>query len=648
MAFALTFMGERRSPLQLRSFSLKKEFAMRCLFKTRKDAIKLFIDILIFVLSYAGSFLLRFDGRIPPEYFNLIFLTLPVVIGMRFFTFWLFGMFYGVWRYTGIADLRSIFKAATFGTLLLIIVLYPFHFISGYPRSIFIMDWSLLVILAGGVRFLRRLMLEGNNGVSGGWKRALIVGAGDTGELIVHETQKGKIGAYKVVALIDDDPEKISMRIHGVNVVGNVEAIPQVVRKDGIDEVIVAIPSATGKEMQRIMKYCRVVKVPVKVTPALREIETGEGHISQLRDVQLEDLIGREPVYTDLGYIKGEIAGKVIMVTGAGGSIGTEICRQVASFHPRKLILFERAENNLFYLLRALQEEFPAQEFIPVIGDIINTGQVKSILNNLHPYLILHTAAHKHVPLMELNPFETIRNNVVGTKNLAWACSQNGVEKFILLSTDKAANPACFMGVSKRIAELYIQGLAKRCNVKFMSVRFGNVLESTGSVVRIFKEQIAKRSPLTVTHPDVMRYFMSKSEAVHLVLQAAAIGAGGEIFVLDMGKPVKILDVAKEIIHLAGLEPHKDIGITFTGLRMGEKIVETLFNDGETICPTSHSKIRVVVNGCLPDWDKLNDDIQELEEMIEYWDASYLKEKLFEIVPTYKPGFVSEEVLSLQ
>ncbi|HLG31168.1 MAG TPA: nucleoside-diphosphate sugar epimerase/dehydratase, partial [Candidatus Brocadiales bacterium] len=469
----------------------------------------------------------------------------------------------------------------------------------------------------------------------------------DAGELIVHEIQKSKTIPYKVVALIDDDQRKIGMTIHGIKVVGNKEAIPSVVKEERIDEIIVAIPSANGMQMREIISRCREARVTVKVVPALKDIRTGERFVNQLREARLEDLVGREPVCTDLEYIKGEVAERVIMVTGAGGSIGTEICRQVASFHPRRLILFERAENNLFYLLRTLQEEFPAQEFIPVIGDVVNTGQVKSILDKLHPYLILHAAAHKHVPLMEHNPFEAIRNNVMGTKNLALTCSQNGVEKFVLLSTDKAANPASFMGVSKRIAELYIQGLAERCNVKFMSVRFGNVLESTGSVVRIFKEQIAKRSPLTVTHPDVMRYFMSKSEAVHLVLQAATIGGGGEIFVLDMGEPVKVLDIARELIHLAGLEPHKDIEIVFTGLRMGEKIVETLLNDGETVYPTSHSKIRVVVNGCLPDWDELNDDIQDLEKALEIGDTSYLKEKLLKIVPTFKPGFVSQEVSSL-
>lgn len=616
---------------------------MKHLFKTKKDAIRVFIDILIFVLSYAGAFLLRFDGKIPPVYFNLITLTLPLVIGVRFFTFWFFGMFHGVWRYTGTADLRSLFKAATSGTLLLIVVLYPFHIISGYPRLIFIIEWALLVILTGGVRFLRRLTMEGHNGMAVVGKRVLIVGAGDTGELIVHEIQKSKISPYKVVALIDDDPRKIGMRIHGIRVIGNKETIPGVVKEERIDEIIVAIPSANGRQIQEIIRYCRESMVPAKVIPALKDIRTGEGYINQLREVQLEDLIGREPIYTDLGHIRDEIDGKVIMITGAGGSIGTEMCRQVASFHPSKLILFERAENSLFYLLRTLQEEFPLQAFVPIVGDVINTGQVKSVLNQFHPYLILHAAAHKHVPLMELNPFETIKNNTIGTKNIAWACSQNGVEKFVLLSTDKAANPTSLMGVSKRIAELYIQALAKRCNVKFMSVRFGNVLESTGSVVRIFKEQIARRSPLTVTHPDMMRYFMSKSEAVHLVLQAAAIGSGGEIFVLDMGEPVKILDMAEELIHLAGLKPHKDIGIIFTGLRMGEKIVETLFNDGEMLFPSSHSKIRAVINGCPSDWNKLNEDIQELEEMIDDWDAGYLKEKLFEIVPTYKPGFMSEK-----
>lgn len=595
-----------------------------------KNIIRIALDLSLFTVSYLAAFILRFDCSIPPAYFSaMMFQSLPLALVLEFFFFWYFGLFRGTWRYSSITDLFSIIKAAALSTITLLALIYLSRSFYGYPRSIFFMNAALLILSSGGIRFSRRILWEGLGGRIKGARRVLIVGAGDTGESILRETKKN--GFYRPVAIIDDDEKKLGKEIHGIRILGNRTMIPRIVKEKEIEEIIIAIPRAKAEEMRDIVRYCRESKVPFKTMPPIREALQGKSYLSLVREVRIEDLIGRQPVKFHPDRVRGEIQGKRVLITGAGGSIGWELSRQVASLMPEKLILLDQAENSLFYLERELRKDFPSQNLVPFVGNVADNIVTDFIMRNHLPHLVLHAAAYKHVPMMELNPWESIKNNLLGTISIASACQKHGVDKFVFISTDKAANPVNFMGASKRIGELYIQGLAKVNHSKFHSVRFGNVLESTGSVVKIFKEQIEKERVITVTHSEACRYFMSKAEAVHLVLEACALGKGGEIFVLDMGEPVKILDLAKELIILAGLVPEKDVKIVFTGLRPGEKLMEDLYNFGEEISPTTHDKIHKV-NSPSMDWVRLNEDIKELEGLVMRMDVHGLKGKLEQMI----------------
>jgi len=594
-----------------------------------KNIIRMTLDLSLFTASYLAAFILRFDCSIPPPYFlNMMFQSLPLALALEFFFFWYFGLFRGTWCYSSITDLLSIIKAATLSTITLLALIYLSRSFYGYPRSIFFINYTLLILSSGGIRFGRRLLWE-ELGKAKGVRRVLIVGAGDTGESILREMKKDSF--YHPVAIIDDDQEKSGKEIHGVRILGDRTMIPKVVKEKEIEEIIIAIPRAKAEQMRDIVKYCRESKVPFKTMPPIRETLQGKSYLSLVREVRIEDLIGRQPVKFHIDRVRGEIQGKRVLITGAAGSIGWELSRQVAGLMPESLILLDQAETNLFYLERELMRDFPSRTIVPFVGNIADDALTDFILKNHSPHLVLHAAAYKHVPMMELNPWESIKNNLLGTVSIASACQKHGVNKLVFISTDKAANPINFMGMSKRIAELYIQAMANVNHSKFLSVRFGNILESTGSVVKIFKEQIEKERMVTVTHPEACRYFMSKAEAVYLVLEACALGKGGEIFVLDMGEPVKILDLAKELIILAGLHPEKDVRIVFTGLRPGEKLKEDLYNAGEEILPTSHDKIHRV-NSPSVDWVKLNDDIKELEALATQMDVQRLKEKLEQMI----------------
>lgn len=595
-----------------------------------KNIIRIALDLSFFTFSYLAAFILRFDCSIPPAYFSaMMFQSLPLALVLESFFFWYFGLFRGTWRYSSITDLFSIIKAASLSTITLLALIYLSRSFYGYPRSIFFINGALLILSSGGIRFSRRILWEELAGKIKGARRVLIVGAGDTGESILREMKKN--GFYCPAAIIDDDPKKLGKEIHGIRVVGSRAMIPNIVKEKRVEEIIIAIPRAKAEEMRDIVRYCRESKVPFKTIPPIRETLQGKSYLSLVREVKIEDLIGRQPVKFQLDRVRGEIQAKRVLITGAGGSIGWELSRQVADLMPEKLILLDQAENSLFYLERELRKDFPSQILVPFVGNVADNALMNFMLRNHLPQLVLHAAAYKHVPMMELNPWESIKNNLLGTVSIASACQRHGVDKFIFISTDKAANPVSFMGTSKRISELYIQGLAKVNHSKFFSVRFGNVLESTGSVVKIFKEQIEKERTVTVTHPEACRYFMSKTEAVHLVLEASALGRGGEIFVLNMGEPVKILDLAKELIILAGLHPEKDVEIVFTGLRPGEKLVEDLYNSGEEILSTSHDKIHRV-NSPYHDWVKLNEDIKELDALAMEMDVQGLKEKLKQMI----------------
>ncbi|MBL7214877.1 MAG: polysaccharide biosynthesis protein [Phycisphaerae bacterium] len=461
-------------------------------------------------------------------------------------------------------------------------------------EGVFVLDFFAAVIVLSGLRMLVRLYHEEFfSEMRGSARRYLIIGAGNAGEALLREMLRRKDIQYDVVGFIDDEPAKLGMNIHGVPVLGNVSQLPEVCQKQNIDELAIAIPSATRKELRRVVQVCQGTKLRFSTVPSLTDIASGKFRVSQIRDVDINDLLGRDVVQLDLAEIETFLKDKVIFVTGAGGSIGSEMSRQVCVFKPKLLLLAEQAENPLFFTERELRKQYPNVPIKAIICDIVDKARVVQLFEQYKPDVVIHAAAHKHVPLMEGNPGEAIKNNVVGTRNIADAADRVGSQHFVMISTDKAVNPTSIMGSSKRIAEMYIQDLNTTSRTHFVTVRFGNVLGSNGSVVPIFEQQIAAGGPVTVTHPEVTRYFMTIPEASQLVLQASAMGQGGEIFLLDMGEPVKIVDLARELITLSGFRPGEDIEIEFTGLRPGEKLFEELSIEGEDMLPTKHPKIAI-------------------------------------------------------
>lgn len=556
--------------------------------------LSIFVHLALFALAQVLAFALRFEFDVPFEYRVLAPPWLLVNLGLRSLSFAWLGLFSGMWRYTGARDLVALFKAIGLSTLIfaLYLVVGSQH---SYPRSILVIDWLLTIILVGGVRFGIRSLWQFAAAVAQGKKgdkhRILVVGAGNAGEMLVREMLRAHSGRYVPVGFVDDDKNKQGVRIHGIRVLGTLVDVPSLVLEERIDEVVLAIPSSSGREMRRIVDACKPSGVPLRTIPGFDQLIDGRVTVNQLRSVAIEDLLGRAPVTLDMASISTLLNGSVVMVTGAGGSIGSELCRQIARFEPERLLLIERSENALFEVHRELIRKFPAVEFVPCVADICDRRRVSTIFKQHRPSVVLHAAAHKHVPMMELNPAEAFKNNVGGTQVLADVAHECGVERFVMISTDKAVNPTSLMGASKRIAELYVQGLSARSKTQFVAVRFGNVLGSAGSVVPIFKEQIIAGGPVTVTDPEMRRYFMTIPEASQLVLQAATMGRGGEIFVLDMGSPVKIVDLARDLISLSGLVPGKDIEIKFTGLRPGEKLFEELSTADESAVKTLHPSI---------------------------------------------------------
>lgn len=579
-----------------------------------KRTIVIGIDLFLIIISYFLAFFLRFEMTIPAEEFQIMLLTLPIVVILRMACFWLFGLYKGMWHFASAEDLVSILKAISTSSVLIVLTLYIINQFVGYPRSVFFIDWLLLVMLVGGFRFSIRLSKEIMQSSNGMGKRILIVGAGNAGESILREMNKKRDLNYNPVGLIDDDPQKKGQKLHGVKVLGNRKDIPAVVSDYSIDEIIISIPSATNEQIKGIIEYCIESGAKFKTIPALIEIMDGKVSVGQIRDVQMEDLLGRDPVELDLERIKDEFMGKRVLVTGGGGSIGRELCKQISRYKPEKLILFDHNENSVFYTDRDLKSDFPSLDCVPVVADVSDRKLTSQILMKYKPRIIFHAAAHKHVPLMELNVAEVVRNNVLGTKVIADLAIQNSVDKFIFISTDKAVNPTSFMGATKRFGELYAQSLNKTNHTKFMSVRFGNVIGSTGSVARLFKEQIQFGRPVTVTHPEIARFLMTIPEAVQLILEATSLGQGGEIFVLDMGEPIKIMELARTMIRLSGYEPEKDVPIIITGLRPGEKMKEELFDkDSEKLDQTKHKKIFTVESVNHKDSSSVLDELSELE-----------------------------------
>ncbi len=547
----------------------------------------------LIIVSYGLAFLLRFEFDPPPQYARLFLPTLPILLLARLAVFARFHVFAAVWWYVSVRDLVAILKAVTLSSVLFVagVLAIVGH---GFPRSVFVLDSILCLMLVGGVRLALRAYRESGRQVQdAGTRRVLIVGAGDAGETLLREIGRNQAMNYAVVGFLDDDRRKAGRQIHGVEVLGTIGELPQRCRSRDIQEILIAIPSATREERRRILHSCRETGLPFKSVPALKDLLQGKAGIAQLQEVRPEDLLGREEVRLDSERIRGELSGRRVLVTGAAGSIGSELSRQIAAFEPRTLILLDRAESGLYFVDLELRREYPSVEVVPVIGDIQDHGQVEEVIRSRVPDLVFHAAAYKHVPLMEEHPLEGITNNVFGTETLVSAANRAGVRKFVLISTDKAVRPVSVMGMTKRLAESLL--LAWNGGpTTFVAVRFGNVLGSDGSVFPLFHRQMARGGPITVTDPEASRYFMLLSVAAQLVLQASAIGTGGEIFFLDMGEQVKILDLAHNLVRLSGLEPEKDIPIVVIGLRPGERLREALVTDEEDLLPTNHEKISMI------------------------------------------------------
>jgi FlaA1/EpsC-like NDP-sugar epimerase/CheY-like chemotaxis protein len=603
-----------------------------------QENLVLVSDAVIIAFSYIAAYFIRFDGMPDAQYMVIMVGALPFVLIVRMAALFYFKLNTNIWQYASLKDLTQIIKAVTISSVFIVAIAMVIQI--GHPRSIFIIDWLLLIIALSGTRFTvrltRPLRTRHKNG-NGRRKKVLIVGAGDAGEMIARDMVYRYSHNYEVVGLIDDAAKKQRKQIHGVPILGRGPDIPAIVKERNIEEIIIAIPSATSGQKRGILDFCIKSGAKYRTVPNMSDLVDGTVKVKELREVRLEDLIGREAMLLDRQKIAEYIKGKNVLITGAGGSIGSELCRQVAKLGPGKLILFEKAENPLFYIDMELSQFYKGLQKVPVVGDICDKNRVEDVFSEHKPHIVFHAAAHKHVPLMEINSMEAIKNNVFGTKVLAEEALKCGVEKFIMLSTDKAVEPTSLMGVSKKIAEMYIAVMQQQCLTNFMSVRFGNVMGSEGSVIPIFKKQIERGGPVTVTDPEIKRYFMTIPEAVTLVLEAGSMGVGGEVFILEMGRQIKIADLAKDLIRLSGLEPNKDIEILFTGLRPGEKMYEALVAADEKLKETYHGKIflleRQKENTC-----NIFEDIKDLEGIAREGDMQALIAKLKEIVPSYKPG----------
>ncbi|CAN5695386.1 nucleoside-diphosphate sugar epimerase/dehydratase [soil metagenome] len=555
--------------------------------------------LVLIPLAYWLAFVLRFDVPMPEERVRLFWITVPVLLVIRLASFSYFRLFQGWWRNVGMHDLKDLVKAVSLSSALFLMVLFLVGEFEELPRSIIALDWLLALAVFGGIRFTVRDAREGRD-----WrrrshrgKRALIIGAGGAAEGLLRQLRRDGGEMICPVALVDDDAEKQGMRIHGVPVVGRTDDLVQAVSDHKVELLVIAMPSASQQAMQKIVSLCVEAGVEFKIVPSLNELVDGISRLSQLRSVDVEDLLGRQSVSLHLDVLEEDLSGRVVVITGGAGSIGSELARQVARLKPKRLVLVDKAESPLYFIDLELRQNYPDLDLVPVIGDITDEGTLDQIFSAHRPSRVFHAAAYKHVPMMERNAVEAVRNNVLGTLRLAQCAARHNVEKFVLISTDKAVHPSSIMGATKRIAERIVLGwpTLRRSGTDFRAVRFGNVLGSDGSVIPLFKRQLDAGQPLTVTHPDVTRYFMTIPEAVQLVLQAASLReAAGRICMLEMGEPVRIVDLAENLIRLSGLQPYRDVPIVFTGLRPGEKLHEELMSGVEVTIPTSIDKIRVV------------------------------------------------------
>ena len=604
------------------------------------------VQLAIFLFAGISAFLLRFDFAIPKVEHAHLWVGLCVWVIAKILVFQLFRLDRGWWRYVSVPDLLRVASANLAGSALGgagILLFAP----RGFPRSLYFVDLLVCFIATAGIRLAARMVFEFSQTVDRSeTKRTLIYGAGDAGVSLLREIRRNPALAYDVAGFVDDNPVKTGAMIYRAKIFGNGEALPSIVKAHGIDMVLIALPSATGREMTAILKRCREAGVAYKTVPSFAEILESGSLASSIRDVDVEDLLGRNPVHLDESGIRAKIENKVVAVTGAAGSIGSELCRQIARFRPAAIVAYDCAETALFYIDREMSESFPGLTFYPEVGDIRNLQRLAEVFEKYRPSILYHAAAYKHVPLMEAHVFEAVENNVIGTWNVAIAAAENGIADFVMISSDKAVRPTSVMGVTKRVAELLIHALQEG-RTKYVSVRFGNVLGSNGSVLPLFKQQIAARKPVTITHPEMRRYFMTIPEAAQLVIQASSMGKGGEIFVLDMGEPVRILDLASNLILLSGLRPDEDIKIVFTGIRPGEKLYEELAHLDEETLPTFHQKIKIFANHGLPEHGTL-ERVEKLRGLCADRNISAIVLELKDLVMDYNPSaHLLRQVMSL-
>jgi FlaA1/EpsC-like NDP-sugar epimerase len=615
-----------------------RQAVSRLVYRYRRVQIVLLHMGLVLLANYL-AFLLRFGGHLASDAWSAFLEGLPWLLVIRMLTFVPFRLYEGLWRYTGIWDLRNILAAVTLSSLAFYGWAHWGLGLVGYPATALVVDSLLLIFFTGGIRLLRRI----HSGVSRliPEKRVLVYGADDAGEMIVRDMRSNRVYEYEPMGFIDDDPAKVGRRIHGLKVLGTREALAHVIATEKVDMVLVAVPRAEPETIRSIVRALEPFKVPIQTLPNLRDLFNGRVSVSQIRRLSVEDLLERAPVGLDVEPVRELVAGKRVLITGAGGSIGSELARQIGALSPAALILLDRYENGLHALIMEShwrQQPYPVRA---VVGDVASADQMTALLAAERPEIVFHAAAHKHVPLMETNACEAVKNNVRGTRILVEAAQRFGVERFVLISTDKAVNPFSVMGASKRVAELLVQGMSQG-SVVCSAVRFGNVLASNGSVVPQFVDQIERGGPVTVTHPEARRYFMLISEAVHLVLHAAALAKGGDTFVLEMGEQIRVLDLARNLIRLSGLIPGRDIQITITGLRPGEKLSEELIGGDEVAEPTSASGILRVQPSTPPEWSQFLSLATELERLADTGDDAATIDGLRKLVPTYLPGGARE------
>ncbi len=591
-------------------------------------------DLLMVPVAWLGAYWVRFNLELPPEeYLDAALAALPLVLLVQTAVFWLFGLYRGVWRFASLPDLMRIFKAVLAGAALIFLLLFVVNRLHNIPRSVPLLFLFLQLLLLAGPRLLYRWHKDRRLDFSDG-RRVLIAGAGSAGEMLVRDMMRDPERAYAPVAFVDDLPRRQGGEIHGISVMGPCDRIPELVEQLQIDVIVLAIPSADTRHMQRLVELCERSRVPFRTVPRLRNLLAGQATVDQVRPVAIEDLLGRDPVQLDWNSIRDGLAGSVILVTGGGGSIGSELCRQIAQLGPERLLILENSEYNLYAIELELRGSFPALPLDCLLGDVTDRATTERLFAAQRPQVVFHAAAYKHVPLLESQVREAVRVNLLGTREMAEAAHRHGCGEFVLISTDKAVNPANVMGTTKRLAELYCQGLDARSGTRYITVRFGNVLGSAGSVVPLFRRQIEQGGPVTVTHPEMERFFMTIPEACQLIMQAGVLGRGGEIFVLDMGEPIKIWYLAEQMIRLSGRDP-EEIAIDFIGLRPGEKLYEELFYHDEDLAPTAHSRIHIArhrsMNAAL-----FSEGLKLLERDVAAYNPDNLVQQMHRLIPEWE------------